>query len=748
VLLGAFLASGCGSKTKSGKSDQLNLAHFLERLESIDHLADAPLGKAVLLSSNDPTGGNQDWGDYDKPADENGLVTVAEIEGPGVIHRIWMTGQDPKEWKFFLDGASEPTIQDVVPHGEGGTSVQQAYRLLQDSESGGYTSYLPIPFQKSLRIAVADTVKPDRPYFQINIECFPEGTKVTTLPENIDTHLARIKAISEAWNQNQTDYIQSLRAQPSGETSVIIPPNDQLEWLTQAGAGRLTEFRLKRTDANPIDPSWLRDVILEVEYGQDTGGPSIRCPLGDFFCQAFRARNFSSAPLGSQDGWLISKFPMPFSDGLRARLINPLDQELPFQIAWTIDSNAKEGRFLHASWSQTSSPSQSAGKPHIIGNLKGTGHVVGSYLALRSADRDWNILEGDDRIYLDGDFQPSLKGTGLEDYFNGAWYYIGLSDRPYSGLLEKAAMDTTQYRFHVPDPISFNSELKFEIEFGHVLGTSEGPNTSKGYMSSVLYWYQDTPVAIPELPSRSARQPMPILMEPQKIMSELIELERAGEGEAAAQRCTYYTNTFSGTAIADVLLLRKIGYNDLSYADIAAVEPEMKTPQGKAVLNLLRQMAQNSNQALLHLNCSDVFSATLNGKPVLNGKSYSQLYTAPIDTSGTGPLQLEVAIRSRGGSPYLGAAMQNSDGTFAAGPVWESKQGDTWGQQASKSLIYHTRYTQWNLQPNAYVGAQSAGMQNFPPAYFKPGADGAIRLRLDLRTLLATPALESTGPQN
>ena len=87
--------------------------------------------------------------------------------------------------------------------------------------------------------------------------------------------------------------------------------------------------------------------------------------------------------------------------------------------------------------------------------------MVGCYLSAISNNDSWYILEGDERIYIDGAKTPIVHGTGLEDYFNGAWYYSGLSDLPLCGLLEKAAMRTDQYRFHLPERIGLKRNRFF-----------------------------------------------------------------------------------------------------------------------------------------------------------------------------------------------------------------------------------------------------------------------------------------------
>jgi hypothetical protein len=62
---------------------------------------------------------------------------------------------------------------------------------------------------------------------------------------------------------------------------------------------------------------------------------------------------------------------------------------------------------------------------------------------------------------------------------------------------------THVYRFHITDPIYFDTSLRATIEHGH-------DNNLTLDLASVAYWYQVEPhKAFPELPSREARAPKP-----------------------------------------------------------------------------------------------------------------------------------------------------------------------------------------------------------------------------------------------
>ena len=83
---------------------------------------------------------------------------------------------------------------------------------------------------------------------------------------------------------------------------------------------------------------------------------------------------------------------------------------------------------------------------------EGRGHYVGCFFYVDSGPGGW-WGEGDDMIFIDHDSQPTINGTGTEDYFNNAWCFHSPFSYPYFGcpLLHTRADGgsfTTMYRLH------------------------------------------------------------------------------------------------------------------------------------------------------------------------------------------------------------------------------------------------------------------------------------------------------------
>ncbi|MEJ2636001.1 MAG: DUF2961 domain-containing protein [Calditrichia bacterium] len=114
--------------------------------------------KMIQISSHDTTGGNNDRISL-RPGEK---ATIAQMKGPGVITRIWVTidSRDPYflrriVLRMYWDGEENPSVE--VPVGNFfGTGFEYKHYLSEfvGMSSGGYYCYFPMPFNKSARIEV------------------------------------------------------------------------------------------------------------------------------------------------------------------------------------------------------------------------------------------------------------------------------------------------------------------------------------------------------------------------------------------------------------------------------------------------------------------------------------------------------------------------------------------------------------------------------------------------------------------
>ena len=164
-LTALSLCSGCARQP----ARKVTLESQLTAMISPAAMSDRPAGRSSMVSSYDRTGGNSDWAVWDEShLNADGTMTLADLSGPGCVTRIWMTSVPAEKWLFFFDGETTARLSLTTAELFGGSDP--FLPPLSDRVSGGYYSYIPLPYAKSLRIAVLPTdFKPNRrPYYHVN----------------------------------------------------------------------------------------------------------------------------------------------------------------------------------------------------------------------------------------------------------------------------------------------------------------------------------------------------------------------------------------------------------------------------------------------------------------------------------------------------------------------------------------------------------------------------------------------------
>lgn len=264
-----------------------------------------------------------------------------------------------------------------------------------------------------------------------------------------------------------------------------------------------------------VDPKAYRDCVLRMYWdGEET--PSVEVPLGDFFAcgHGLRTNITSLAVAVNPSGGFNSYWPMPFYKSARITVENQRDEAIDgffYQITYALGQLPADLGAFHAQW-RIGMTTREYPEHVILDGIKGNGQYVGTYLAwVQMSDGWWG--EGEIKFFMDGDKEdPTICGTGTEDYFCGAWGFGDTFTGPYTGypLWQKEGERVPKhglYRWHIMDPIRFHSDLKVTMQaLGWWPGGKFQPLTDE--IASVVYWYQQEPhAAFPVLPSRNERLP-------------------------------------------------------------------------------------------------------------------------------------------------------------------------------------------------------------------------------------------------
>ena len=260
-----------------------------------------------------------------------------------------------------------------------------------------------------------------------------------------------------------------------GSPSRRVAAGERVVLADLRGPGVLRHFWLT---IQPAPPEQMRALNLEVFYdGQ--AEPSISVPCLDFFGLPHgRPVPYQSALSTAQEGRGFNSYvPMPFRDQVRVELANDGTRPalLYYQIDYTLQAELDESAgFLHVTF-RRENPTVQRRDFTVAEVLRGPGRFLGCNVGVRVVDAGVWYGEGEVKIYRDGDGAlPTICGTGLEDYVGSAWG-MGQHDAPFGGAplilsppegsgAAPSPAFVSFYRWHLPDPVMFERDLRVTIQ--------------------------------------------------------------------------------------------------------------------------------------------------------------------------------------------------------------------------------------------------------------------------------------------
>ncbi|PWT73240.1 MAG: DUF2961 domain-containing protein [Bacteroidetes bacterium] len=254
-----------------------------------------------------------------------------------------------------------------------------------------------------------------------------------------------------------------------GHASDPLEPGQSTSLLDVDGTGTINRIWITVSDRSP---EMLRSLRLDM-YWDHEKTPAVSVPLGDFFGVGLgRTASFQNALFANPEGKsFICYIPMPFRTAALIKVTNESNHRLShifFDVDYQLAKNWKDNNlYFHAIWRRDTATVP--GKdfellPYVQSNGRFLGVNIGINANPAYPESWWG--EGEVKIYLDGDkIEPTLVGTGTEDYIGTGWGQ-GQFNHLYSGCLvsDDKKQQWAYYRYHVPDPIYFNSDCKVTIQ--------------------------------------------------------------------------------------------------------------------------------------------------------------------------------------------------------------------------------------------------------------------------------------------
>jgi hypothetical protein len=437
-------------------------------------------------SSLDPGRGGQRFVRIESTAEgEQGVLL--DQPGAGAVTRIWMTTGDgvsqplPSDvrLRIYLDGEAVPALEqpldaffrDAAPPRDAASLATD--RLLA---SGGNVSYRPFVYRNGIKIALLHGAD-RRLWYQINYVQTPEDAASGGAAPAVDAD-ALMRRLAEPSN---ADRVLAARlpfgrgrdgaALLPGATSEVLAADAPLVLLRRDGAGTLRSMRVQ------LDRERWDDVQLSIAVD---GAATVDLPIARFFTADVTDTLRPLGLLAGVDalGAFYARLPMPYRRDLEVslRLRDGADSR-PVTVRHVFDIDPApppaDAGVLHAQAHAACPTTPQLTGDEVLLRHEGSGRLVGLavWMSGDGVQEGGYYLEGDERLYIDGSVQPSWYGTGVEDLFNGGFYfdrgaYVGpLAGAPlrHPGTTDDA---TSMYRWFLADAPRWRRSIVYKLENG------------------------------------------------------------------------------------------------------------------------------------------------------------------------------------------------------------------------------------------------------------------------------------------
>jgi hypothetical protein len=254
-----------------------------------------------------------------------------------------------------------------------------------------------------------------------------------------------------------------------GHASDVLKPGKSFTLLDTKGPGVVRRIWL--TCSEPQSSMTLRGIKIEM-FWEGSKTPAVSAPLGDFFGIGLGRRvAFENAFFSDPEGRSFNcGIPMPFRS--HAKIVVSSQSTKPVSLFYDInvtlgDPLGSDCHYFHAVW-RRENPTRLGKDFEIFPKVQGTGRFLGSNIGLIENPLyhgSW-FGEGEVKIYLDGDgAQPTLVGTGTEDYVGSAWGLGPFAQRSQGcPIADKDQKAWAFYRYHVDDPVYFDSDCRVTLQ--------------------------------------------------------------------------------------------------------------------------------------------------------------------------------------------------------------------------------------------------------------------------------------------
>lgn len=506
-----FLLSCCRMAIDAQNSGKIVLETLLDEMINFDNTTLFPEYTSLQVSSYDRRSISPDALNWWANDDGSGFVRTDNTTGrtekvlfedfnPGVITRIWITTLNKKATlRFYFNGNKEPDwivpaydlVRFGIPLGNGLCQPHTSYNPVE-TEKGGSTLYLPIPYAQSCKVTLEEPgqqLSVPR-YYHINYQRYPTDTEIETFSKEVASRAAGKIAYVDSVLQHPPTFNQGTEISERN----VLAHGDQMILNLPIGnnAVRSIHFEVEITTPGKYEQV-MRELIFETNFDSKQ---TSRLPLSDFSGGGMGAVPVRSWYLDADgNGKITSRWVMPYKENGMVSIANFSDEEINLSVTVHVAPYEwmNNSLYFHSSWKQE------LGIPLVVCNnpdngfdwsfakLDGKGVYRGDLLSLYNYSERW-YGEGDEKIWVDDDVFPSHFGTGTEDYYNSSWAPVIPFHTPFGGAPRADKPSSKGYntflRTRNLDAIPFNHTFNFFIEMlSWEVGTVD--------YSTTVFWYGD-----------------------------------------------------------------------------------------------------------------------------------------------------------------------------------------------------------------------------------------------------------------
>lgn len=409
-------------------------------------------------------------------------VALARIEGSGRLTRLWMTASSLRHgaiandeiFRIWVDDDPNPIVEEPLAAIIDGSAGEMFAPPFGDGPGDHVAWYYPVVFGKKIIVGLDNLGPLEYYYDQVDVVLDPEPTARQASSTRLDLRDQVISVL-----QSTVDFGQQhpllVDAMP-----VSLMPGQTSTVVDLKGPATIATLRI---DIAKTALTTLQNVAWQLTWDDDAT-PAQSLPMSDLFVTALENPENGSASLGFagfESGGRVQlelRLPMPFAKNAKVALTNSNADPVEFVLTMRGELAVPSETFGHLYVERNITQAPAPGKTHPLAKVTGRGKWAGTCMMLEGRgigdgsgfDEPLNFLEGDEFGTLDG--MLAIRGTGTEDYFNGAFYFeSGSHASPFAqwwGTRVYGALgQSNACRFHLlGDTIDFASNAEFALEIG------------------------------------------------------------------------------------------------------------------------------------------------------------------------------------------------------------------------------------------------------------------------------------------